>query len=85
MLPHPLNNFEIKQYCRSVYRFNGVYLRDNSLRRLKDEDYVTNLDEYEEVGTYRIAIYVDNDKNNVTYFDRFGVKNILKEIKQLIR
>ena len=85
MLPHPLNNFEIQQYCRSVYRFNGVYLRDNSLRRLKDEDYLTNLDEYEEVGTYRIAIYVDNDKNNVTYFDRFGVKNILKEIKQLIR
>ena len=36
------------------------------------------------IGTYWIALY-DNDNNNVTYFDSFGVEHIPKEIKKLIR
>ena len=37
---------------------------------------VINLDEFKSVGTHWIALYVNN--NNVTYFGRFKVKNILK-------
>ena len=44
--------------------------------------YVINLDEYELIGIYWIALYVNN--NNVTYFDSFGVKNIPKDIKKFI-
>ena len=44
--------------------------------------YVINLDEYSDIGTHWIALYVKN--NNVTYFDSFGVEHIPKEIKILI-
>ena len=37
--------------------------------------YVINLDEYADVGTYWIALYVLN--NEATYFDSFGVEHIL--------
>ena len=29
MLPHPLKNFEIKNYYQNEPRFNGVYSRNN--------------------------------------------------------
>ena len=48
----------------------------------KDGAYVTNLNEYSDVGTYWIALYVKN--NDVTYVDSFGVEHIPKEIKKLI-
>ena len=38
-----------------------------------------NLDEYSHIGTHWIALHVN--KNNVTYFDSFGVEHIPKEIK----
>ena len=38
--------------------------------------YAINLDEFKSVRTHWIALYVNN--NNVTYFDRFKVKHILK-------
>ena len=41
-----------------------------------------NLDEYSDIGTHGIALYVKN--NVVTYFDSFGVENIPKEIKTFI-
>ena len=44
----------------------------------KDKTFVTNLDEYEPIGTQWIALYINN--NNVTYFDNFGVEHIPKEI-----
>ena len=42
--------------------------------------YVINLDEYADVGTPWIALYVKN--NEVIYFDSFGVEHALKEIKR---
>ena len=68
MPPHPLTNF-------------GVYSRDN-LSKIKDEAYVINLDEYSNIGTHWIALYIHN--NDVTYFDSFGVEHIPKEIKAFI-
>ena len=78
MLPHPLTNFEIQKY---EPRFNAVYSRDN-LPKIKDGAYVINLDEYSDIGTHWVALYVHND--DLTYFDSFGVKHIPKEIKTFI-
>ena len=80
--PHPLKNFEIQKYCKSKPRFNGVYSRDN-LPKIKDGAYVINLDEYSDIGTHWVALYVHNN-NDVTYFDSFGVKHIPKEITAFI-
>ena len=74
MPPHPLTNFEIKNYfCyKNEPRFNGVYSRDNLPKTIKSGEYVINLDEYADVGTQWIALYVKN--NEVIYFDSFGVE-----------
>ena len=42
-----------------------------------------NLDEYADVGTHWIALYVKN--NEAIYFDSFGVEHVAKEIIKLIR
>ena len=49
MPPPPLTNFEIQKYYQNELRFNGVYYKDN-LTKIKDGDYVVNLDEYSELG-----------------------------------
>ena len=66
MPPHPLTNFEIQKYYQNEPRFNEVYSRDN-LPRIKDGAYAINLDEYSDIGTHWVALYVQN--NNVTYFN----------------
>ena len=81
MPPHPLTNFEIQKYYQNEPRFNSVYSRDN-LTEIKDEAYIINLDEYSDIGTHWVALYVNN--NNITYFDSFGVEHIPKEIKTFI-
>ena len=50
----------------------------------KDASYVINLDEYESIGTHWKNLYVNNNNNNVTYFDRFGVKHTPKGVKIFI-
>ena len=86
MTPHPLTDFEIQKYYQNEPRFNDVYSRDNLPERssveIKDGTYVINLDEYSDIGTHWIALYVHN--NDVTYFDSFGVEHIPKEIKTFI-
>ena len=81
MPPHPLTNFEIQKYYQNEPRFNGVYSRDN-LPKIKHGSYVINLDEYSDIGTHQVSLYVQ--KNNVTYFDSLGVEHISKEIKAFI-
>ena len=75
MPSHPLTNFEIQKYYQNEPRFNGVYSRDN-LTKIKDGAYVINLEEYSDIGTQRVALYVRND--DVTYLDSFGVEHIWK-------
>ena len=73
MPPHPLTNFEIQKYYQNEPRFNGVYSRDN-LPRIKDGAYVIKLDEYSDIRTHWVALYVskaspkDVNNNNVTFF-----------------
>ena len=79
MTPHPLTNFEIQAYHWYEPRFIGVYSRYNLLDKIKDGVYVINLDEYSDIGTRWIALYVNN--KTVTYFDSFGIEHISEEIK----
>ena len=83
MQPHPLTNFEIQKYYQNERRFNGVYSRDN-LTEIKDGAYVINPDEYSDIGTHQVALYVNNN-NSVTYFNSFGVEHIPKVIKTFIK
>ena len=53
-----------------------MYSRDN-LPKMKDGAYVINLDEYSDIGTHWVALWVNN---HVTYCDSFGVEHIPKEI-----
>ena len=91
--PHPLTNFEIQKYYQNEPRFNGVFSRDNLPNNaIKNGAYVINLDEYHDIGTHWVALYVqstsvyDTYLNNkiVTYFDSFGVEHIPKEIMNSI-
>ena len=50
---------------------------------MKDGAYVKNLDDYSDIGTHWVALWVNN--NNVTYFDSFGVEYIPKEIIKFIQ
>ena len=63
MSPHPLTNFEIQKY-QNEPRFNNVYFRDN-LCKIKDGAYVINLDEYSDIGTHWVALWLSN--NDVTF------------------
>ena len=60
-------------------RLNGVYSRDDLLKRIKDRTYVINLDQYADVCAHWIALYVKNIE--IICFDSFGVENVLKEIE----
>ena len=82
MTPHPLTNFEIQTYYQDESRFIGVYSRDNLPDKIKDGEYVINLDEYYDIRTHWIALYVNN--KTVTYFDSFGIEYIPKEVKKFI-
>ena len=59
--PHPLTNFEIQEYYQNEPRFNGVFSRDNlPNNNTKNGAYVINLDEYHDIGTHWVALYVNN-------------------------
>ena len=89
---HPLTNFEIQEYYQNEPRFNGVFSRDNLPNNnihpkglgsaVKNGAYVINLDEYHDIGTHWVALYVNN--KTVTYFHSFGVEHIPKEIMKFI-
>ena len=82
MTPHPLTKFEIQAYYQNEPRFIGVYSRDNLPDKIKDGAYVVNLDEYSDIGTHWIALYVKN--KTVIYFDSFGIEHISKEVKKFV-
>ena len=81
MPTHPLTNFEIQKYYQNKPRFNGVYSRDN-LQKIKDGTYIINFDEFSDIRTHWVALYVEN--NDVIYFDSFGAEPIRNEIRTLI-
>ena len=80
--PHPLTNFEIQEYCQNEPRFNGVFSRDNLPNNIENGVYVINLDEYRDIGTHWVALYVSN--KTIIYFDSFGIEHISKEVMKFI-
>ena len=75
---HPLTNFEIQKYYKNEPRFNCVFSRNNLTRKMKDGEYA-NLDEYADVVTHWIALFCN--RNQIVYFDSFGVEHVPEEIK----
>ena len=53
-----------------------------STDEIKNGGYIINIDEYRDIGTHWIALYVNN--KTVTYFDSFGVEHLPEEIKKFI-
>ena len=82
MPPHPLTNFELEMYYENERRFNGVFLRNNLPLKIKDGAYVTYFDEYADVGTHWIALFCN--RNEIVYFDSFGVEHVPEEIKEFV-
>ena len=79
---HPLTIFEIQAYYQNEPRFIGAYSRDNLPDKIKDGAYVIKPEEYSDIGTHWIALYVNN--KTVTYLDSFGIEHIPKEVKKFI-
>ena len=83
LLPfHPLTDFEISEYYKNEPRSNGVYSRNNLPKTIKKGAYVINLDEYENMGTHWVALFVE--PKYTVYFGSFGIEHIPKEIKHAI-
>ena len=82
MRRHPLTNFEIQRYYKHEPRFNGVFSRNNLPKKIKDRAYITNLDEYADVGIHCIALFCN--RNEIAYFNTFGVEHVPEEIKESI-
>ena len=83
MQPHPLTNFEIKEYYKNELRFNGLFSRDSlPKKKKKDRAYLISPDEYADVGTHWIALFCS--RSEIIYFDSFGVEHIPEEIKEFI-
>ena len=55
---------------------------NNFPEKIKDEAYVINLDEYADVGRPCIALFCK--RNQIVYFDSFGVEHVPEELKKFI-
>ena len=49
---------------------------------MKDGAYVINLDEHKDTGTHWVALFCK--KNEIVYFDSFGVEHVPEETKKFI-
>ena len=82
MPPHPLRNFEIQKHYQNEPRFNGVYSRNNLLKKIKDKAYIINLDAYANAGIHWIDLFCK--RSEIVYFDSFGIEYVPEEIKEFI-
>ena len=80
---HPLTNFEILKCYQNEPRFNGVFSRDNLPKKIKDEAYVINLDEYADVDTHWIDLFVTEIKLFISVV--LVLNMFLKKLKNLLR
>ena len=82
MPPHPLANFEIQNYYQNEPRFNVLYPRNNLPEKVKDGAHVINLDEYADVGTHWIALFVTEVKLFISIVLVFNM--FLKKFEKLL-
>ena len=59
-----------------------MYSRNNLPNKIKEGAYVINLDEYENLGTHWVSLFVK--LKYTVYFDSFGIEHIPKEINKFI-
>ena len=59
-----------------------MVLRNNFLLKIRDRAYVISLYEYADAGTHWIALFCN--RNEIAYFDSFGVEHVPEEIKKFI-
>ena len=57
-----------------------MYSRNNLPNKIKKGAYVINLDEYENMGTHWVSLFVK--PKYTVYFDSFGTEHIPKEINK---
>ena len=81
-IPSSFSKLRNTEIFENESRFIGVLSRENMPKKIKDEGYAINLDEYADVGTHWIALFCK--KSEIVYFDSFGVEHILEEIKEFI-
>ena len=74
MPPQPLTNFELEKYYQNEPRFNGFYSRNNLPKKIKGGVYV--------MSVRFIALFCN--RNEIVYFDSFGVEQVPEEIKEFI-
>ena len=72
----------MQKYYKNEPRFNCVFSRNNLPKKIKDGAYVMNLDEYADAGTHWIALFCN--RNEIFYFDSFGVEHFPEEIEEFI-
>ena len=77
-----LTSFEIKKYYENEPILNGVYCRNNLPKKIKDETYEINLDEYTVQGTHWIALFCN--RSEIVYLDSFVVEHVSEEIKKFV-
>ena len=63
-------------------KFNGVFSRENFPKKIKDGEYVINLDECKDVGTNWIALFCK--KSEIGYFNSFGLEYVTEEVKEFV-
>ena len=59
-----------------------AFIQEMIYQKIKDMAYTINFDEYESIGTYWIALYVNTE--NVTYVDSFEVDCVDTFVMNLI-
>ena len=59
-------------------RINGVLSRNNLPEKIKNGAYVKHLDECKYTGTHWVALFCK--RNEIVYFDSFGVEHVPEEI-----
>ena len=69
MPPHPLTNFEIQKYHKNEPRFIGAFSRNSLSKKIKDEAYIINVDEYADVGAHWIALFCKKIKLFISIFN----------------
>ena len=82
---HPLTNFELQKYYQNEPRINGIYSKDNLPEKKKKKEngaYVINLDEYADVGTHWIALFVTEVKLFISIVLVFNM--FLKKFEKLL-
>ena len=55
--------------------------KSNFMEKIKDGAYIINIDQYTNVSTHWIALFCKKKKNEILYFNSFGVEYIPEEIK----